>query len=136
MSRLYYGWRMVGVVSAMRVLGGGLHGYGFTVFFLPVSLDLGLTRAQTSLAFSLARAEGAIEAPIIGYVVDRFGPRPLMVAAALLAGIGYISLSWVNSYVGFLIVYLGLSPWRIRPALSKRRWWWRITGSCASARGR
>jgi sugar phosphate permease len=108
LATVYYGWRMVGVVSAMRVLGGGLHGYGFTIFFLPVSQDLGLTRAQTSLAFSLARAEGAIEAPIIGYVVDRFGPRPLMVAAALLAGIGYISLSWVDNYIGFLIVYLGL----------------------------
>lgn len=107
-ANIYYGWIMVGMVSAMRVIGGGLHGYGFTVFFLPVSQDLGLSRAQTSLAFSLARAEGAIEAPIIGYVVDRFGPRPLMVAAALLAGVGYIALSWVDSYFGFLVVYLGL----------------------------
>lgn len=107
-SNLYYGWVMVGVVSAMRMFGGGLHGYGFTVFFLPVSYDLGLNRAQTSLAFSLARAEGAIEAPLIGYLVDRFGPRPLMVTAALLAGVGYISLSWVNGYWGFLAVYLGL----------------------------
>lgn len=107
-ANLYYGWRMVGIVSAMRILGGGLHGYGFTVFFLPVSQDLGLNRAQTSLAFSLARAEGAIEAPVIGYLVDRFGPKPLMVAAALFAGIGYIVLSWVDSYAGFLATYLGL----------------------------
>jgi MFS family permease len=107
-SRLYPGWIMVGIVCAMRALGGGLHGYGFTVFFLPVSHDLGLNRAQTSLAFSLARAEGAIEAPLIGYIVDRFGPRPLMVAAALLAGVGYIALSWVDSYFAFLLVYLGL----------------------------
>ena len=48
---LYYGWRMIGLVSALRVLGGGLHQYGFTVFFLPVTQDLGLTRASTSLAF-------------------------------------------------------------------------------------
>jgi MFS family permease len=107
-SGLYYGWAMVGVVSAMRMFGGGLHGYGFTVFFLPVSQDLGLNRAQTSLAFSLARAEGAIEAPLIGYLVDRFGPRPLMVVAAALAGVGYILLSWVDGYIGFLAVYLGL----------------------------
>jgi MFS family permease len=33
---------------------------------------------------------------------------PLMVAAAALAGVGYISLSWVNGYLGFLAVYLGL----------------------------
>jgi hypothetical protein len=26
---LYYGWRMIGIVSALRVLGGGLHQYGF-----------------------------------------------------------------------------------------------------------
>ena len=32
-SQMFFGWRMVGLVSAMRVLGGGLHNYGFTVFF-------------------------------------------------------------------------------------------------------
>jgi hypothetical protein len=36
-SGLYYGWRMIGIVSALRVLGGGLHQYGFTVFFLPLA---------------------------------------------------------------------------------------------------
>lgn len=106
LSRIFYGWRMVGLVSAIRVVGGGLHQYGFTVFFLPISQDLGLSRAATSLAFSLSRAQGAIEAPLVGYLVDRFGPRPMITAAALLAGIGYILLSWVESYASFLIVYL------------------------------
>jgi sugar phosphate permease len=107
-SNLYYGWRMIGLVSALRVLGGGLHQYGFTVFFLPVTQDLGLTRAATSLAFSLARAEGSLAAPIVGYFIDRFGPKPIMLTAALMAGIGYILFSWVNSYTTFLIVYLGV----------------------------
>ena len=52
---LYFGWRMIAVSCAIRVLGGGLHAYGFTVFFLPVTQELGLTRAATSLVFSLAR---------------------------------------------------------------------------------
>jgi sugar phosphate permease len=108
LSGLYYGWRMIGLVSALRVLGGGLHQYGFTVFFLPVTQDLGLTRASTSLAFSLARAEGSLAAPIVGYLIDRYGPKPMMFTAALLAGIGYILFSWVNSYTTFLIVYLGV----------------------------
>jgi MFS family permease len=99
---------MIGIVSAIRVLGGGLHGYGFTVFFLPISQDLGLTRAQTSLAFSLARAEGAIESPFVGYLVDRLGPKPIIVTAAALTGIGYILLSWVDSYLGFLVIYLAV----------------------------
>ena len=107
-SRIFYGWRMIGLVSAIRVVGGGLHQYGFTVFFLPISQDLRLSRAATSLAFSLSRAQGAIEAPFVGYLIDRFGPRPIIVVAAFLAGIGYILLSWVESYTSFLIVYLAV----------------------------
>ncbi len=105
---LYYGWRMIGVVSALRILGGGLHQYGFTVFFLPVTQDLGLTRASTALAFSLARAEGSLTAPIVGYLLDRYGPKPLMLAAAGFAGVGYILFSFVTDYTTFLIVYLGV----------------------------
>lgn len=99
---------MVGLVSALRVLGGGLHNYGFTVFFLPLSQDLGLSRAATSLAFSLARVEGAIEGPFVGYIIDRFGPRPMILVATLMTGIGYILFAWVDSYTNFLIVYLGI----------------------------
>ncbi len=106
--RIFYGWRMVGLVTLIRVVGGGLHQFGFTVFFLPISQDLGLTRAATSLAFSLSRAQGAIEAPLVGYLIDRYGPRPIIVVAVFLAGVGYILLSWVNNYTNFMIVYLGV----------------------------
>jgi MFS family permease len=92
----------------VRVLGGGFHLYGFTVFFLPISQELGLSRAATSLAFSLARAEGAIEGPFAGYLIDRFGPRPIILAAVTLSGVGYMLLAGVNSYAAFLAVYLGV----------------------------
>jgi len=99
---------MVAAASALRVLGSGLHSFGFTVFFLPLSHDLGLSRTATSFAFSLARAEGAIEGPIVGHLLDRYGPRPIMLAAVLLMGIGYLVLSTVKTYAAFLIVYLGI----------------------------
>ena len=96
---------MVGLVSAMRVLGGGLHNYSFTVFFLPISQDLGLNRAATSLAFSLARAQGAIEGPYVGYLIDRFGPRPTILVATISCGAGDILLAWVDRYTTFLIFH-------------------------------
>jgi len=99
---------MIGLVSALRIIGGGLHNYGFTVFFLPVTQELGLSRASTSLAFSLARAQGSFLSPLVGYLVDRYGPKPMMITASLLAGVGYIVFSWVDSYTTFLIVYLGV----------------------------
>jgi MFS family permease len=104
----FYGWRMVAAGSAMRMLGGGFHLYGFTIFFLPITNELGLSRAATSLVFSLARAEGAVEGPLAGYVIDRYGPRPMMIAGVLMSGLGYMLLATVHSYTAFLAVYLGV----------------------------
>ena len=99
---------MVAAASALRVLASGLHSFGFTVFFLPLSQDLNLSRTSTSLAFSLARAEGAVEGPIVGHLLDRYGAKPVMITAVLLMGFGYMLLSTVDSYATFLIVYLGV----------------------------
>src|SRR5262245_57475214 len=108
LTGLFYGWRMVGASAAVRLLGAGLHSYGFTVFFLPLSQELNLSRTATSFAFSLSRAEGAIEGPVVGHLLDRYGPRPVMIVAVALMGVGYLLLSQINSYVAFLIIYTGL----------------------------
>jgi MFS family permease len=108
LTGLFYGWRMIAASAAVRVLGAGLHSYGFTVFFLPLSQELNLSRTATSFAFSLSRAEGAIEGPIVGHLLDRYGPRPVMMAAVLTMGIGYLLLSQIDSYVAFLLIYTGL----------------------------
>ena len=105
---VFYGWWMVAAGCGIRMLGGGFHLYGFTVFFLPITQELGLSRAATSLVFSLARAEGAVEGPLAGYLIDRLGPRPMILAGVILSGIGYMLLATVESYYGFLIVYLGV----------------------------
>jgi MFS family permease len=67
-----------------------------------------LNRAATSLVFSLARAQGAFEAPVAGYFLDRHGPRPLIVTAIIMTGIGHMLLAGVDSYVMLLIVYMGV----------------------------
>jgi MFS family permease len=105
---LYYGWRMVAVGSVLRILGGGLYFYGFSVFFLPLSQDLELSRASTSLVFSLARAQGAFEGPIAGYFMDRYGPRPLMIMALIMTGVGHMILSGIHSYLALVVVYMGV----------------------------
>lgn len=105
----FYGWRIVAAGGIAGALGSGLSFYGFSVFFLPISKSLELGRAATSLVFSLSRAEGAIEGPIAGYLIDRFGTRIMLFAGVLLMGLGYILLSQVNSFLTFLIVYMGIA---------------------------
>jgi hypothetical protein len=80
LSGLYYGWRMIGLVSALRVLGGGLHQYGFTVFFLPVTQDLGLTRAPPLWRFHLRICEN-----YLGQSIPCAGPTRCLPANAVRA---------------------------------------------------
>src|SRR5258705_5290620 len=98
LTGLFYGWRMVAASAAVRVLGAGLHSYGFTVFFLPLSQELNLSRTATSFAFSLSRAEGAIEGPIVGHLLDRYGPRPIMIAAVRTKGSGDLLSSQIQKH--------------------------------------
>lgn len=40
--------------------------YGFTVFFLPLSRDLGVSRTAISLLYGASRLEGGVEGPVVG----------------------------------------------------------------------
>ncbi|MDO8687951.1 MAG: MFS transporter [Dehalococcoidales bacterium] len=102
----FYGWRILAVSSITGAVGGGLTFFGFSVFFLPISESLKISRAAASLVFSLSRTEGAIEGPIAGYLIDKLGTRKVLFAAAAMMGIGYILLAKVDSFVTFLLVYL------------------------------
>lgn len=103
---IFYGWWIVGASSAMNGTGGSVHWQGFQVFFLPVAASLNLSHAMTALPFSLARAENGVMGPLTGWLIDRFGVRPLMIGGTIMTGVGYILLSFTNSYTSFLLVYL------------------------------
>jgi MFS family permease len=102
----FYGWWILGASALTNGIGGSIHWQGFTVMFLPVAESLGLSRAQTAMAFSLSRAENGIMGPFTGWLVDRYGPRPLMIGGTILVGIGYIMLSRTTSYRDFVLVYI------------------------------
>lgn len=105
---LFYGWRIVAFAVIANFMGAGIYTYGFAVFFLPITRDLELTRAQTSLIYSLSQAEAAVGGPPAGWVTDRFGPRKVLFWATVLVSSGYFILAQVRSYELFLVVYLGL----------------------------
>ena len=86
---------------------GGTFNTGFTLYFLPILTELHLSRAATSLPFSLAKLESAIEGPLVGYLIDRFDVRVMLVIGTTLAGLGFILLSFTQSYLVFVLVFMG-----------------------------
>ncbi len=106
--KIFYGWWVIIAASIIASLGGGFYFYGFTTLFLPLSAELELKRAATSAVFSLSRLEGSIEAPIAGWLIDRFGARKLLVVGIVFFGAGYIAMHWMNSFLMFVILYAGV----------------------------
>jgi MFS family permease len=106
-GRVFYGWWIVVIGCVQDAVKGGLFNTGFTLYFLPVLTELNLSRAATSLPFSLSRLEAALGAPFVGYLIDRFDVRVMLVAGTLLAGLGLILLSLTHSYLLFVLVFVG-----------------------------
>ena len=104
----YYGWWVLGATFVLGVLSGGIFSHSNAIFFGPIKRDLGLNSTQTSLIFSLVRAEGSFAGPIVGRFVDKFGARPMIIFGGLLASAGFMALSWVHNYVLFVVIFVGM----------------------------
>ena len=76
---IFFGWWVVFVSAALIFLTGGTFFYGFSVLFNPIVNEFGWSRAAISFAFSRRSEVGGIAAPIVRFLVDRVGPRRLMV---------------------------------------------------------
>lgn len=71
--------------------------------------SLGISQMQTNLIFAIARSEGGLEGPFVGWFIDKWGNKRILVPAVVLAGIGYILFTvYVHNYWTFALIYLGV----------------------------
>lgn len=89
----------------LALWGHGYHAYGFSALFKPIAVDLGLSRAETSIPSSIGRLEGGIEAPLTGWITDRFGARWIIIAGVFLISLSLILMYFVNSKWAFYAVW-------------------------------
>ena len=110
---LFYGWWIVIAGSISQGYTSGTFWQGFGAFFDPIVDQFGWGRATTSAAVSLQRTESGMISPFVGWFIDRFGPRRVMLAGIVATGLGFIMLSRINSlwqfYLAFTVITLGLS---------------------------
>ena len=108
-SRFFYGWWVVFASAAVILLSAGTFAYGFGTLVNPLTAEFGWSRAAISLGFSLRTEVGGLAAPLVGFWVDRFGPRMIMLVGVLIAGAGFILLSRVESLIAFYAVIVFIS---------------------------
>lgn len=107
-QRTAYNTRLVLSLSLAQLISWGSIFYMFSLVLEPLERDLGLSRAQVSLAFSLGLlAEGLMAYPV-GRWIDRGHERVVMTAGSILAGCCLVLHSWVTSPAGLYGVWVGL----------------------------
>lgn len=99
---------LVGWLSLAQLISWGSVFYTFTLIMGPLERELGLSRVESSLAFSLALlAEGLMAYPV-GRWIDRGHERAVMTGGSLLAGLCLFAHGWVASKAGLYVVWVGL----------------------------
>ncbi len=113
MRRVFYGWYIVAASVGLNFYLSIVFFQGFQIFFLPILNEFGWSRAMTSGAFSLRQLESGLLAPFIGFLVDRWGPRKIILTGVVLGAAGMIMMGFINSlwtfYAAFLLASLGTS---------------------------
>ena len=98
--------RLVFWLSLAQLITWGSVFYGFALLLEPVEKELGLTRAQSSLAFSLALlAEGVLAYPV-GRLIDRGYERAVMTGGSLLVVAGLAFHAQIRSVEGFYLAWV------------------------------
>lgn len=74
-SRLFYGWYIVAASWIMILL---MNAVAVGIFFKPMLEDFGWDRATLSLAQSAPLIVYAVASPLLGRLIDRYGPRAMI----------------------------------------------------------
>lgn len=93
---LYYGWIIALIAFATMAVSYALR-YSYTVFFVALYEEFGWSRASTATAFSITMVVYAIMNPLTGAALDRYGPRKLFPAGAVVLGLGLLGSSQLTS---------------------------------------
>ena len=105
LSTSAYNPRWVGWLSLGQLISWGSIYYLFALIMVPIEQEMGLTRAQSSLAFSLALlVEGLLAYPV-GRWLDRGHERLVMTAGSVLLGLCLMAHSFVTTKLGFYLAW-------------------------------
>jgi MFS family permease len=97
------GWPTL--VGSMIGMGAGISMFwpASSYFIKPLQAEFGWSRGQVSLTTSIGVLLTSLAMPLIGVLIDRYGPRAFILAGSILFSLAYLALSAMS---GQLIIYI------------------------------
>jgi MFS family permease len=95
-------------LSLPQLITWGSVFYTFSLLMTPLEAELGMGRAESSLAFSLALLAEGLMAYQVGRWIDAGRERRVMTLGSVWVGLGLVGHSWVTSVAGFYAAWIWL----------------------------
>ena len=100
---------MLVIASLVMFASGPGQSHTFSVFLLPISEDLGISRTSVSSAYAFATLVAAFGLPHVGRMIDRHGVRRVLTVVGVAFGTAGVAFGAVS---GFVLLTLGFGALR------------------------
>jgi OFA family oxalate/formate antiporter-like MFS transporter len=111
LNHIFYGWWIVLACFIIAIITGAVTFFGFTAFFEPLVREFGWSYTEVSFALSLRGMEMSLLAPVVGFLVDRYGSRRLAFLGVITIGLGFFLLSFTKTlwmlYASIVLIAFG-----------------------------
>lgn len=89
-------WRLIASIWLTLGVAFGLY-FSFPVFYVALLEEFGWSRGVAAGAFSLSAIVQGVLSPLVGALVDRVGPRRVMLGGGVVLGVSYLLGSWITA---------------------------------------
>jgi MFS family permease len=102
--KFYYGWIIVSVALVSMAFWFGIRA-NFSVFYVALLEEFAWNRAGSAGVQSVALLTYTVLAPLVGGLIDRFGPRRVVVPGILILALGLILCRTIETLAQFYLFY-------------------------------
>ena len=131
--RIFYGWWVLGGLFVMYAVSNGIATFTLPVFYSSFMDEYGWNQEEVTRPAAIKFLFASVFNLTAGFLFDRYSPRPIMGAGALLMVFGLTMFLSMDSLLHFTMIYLfvafGLSLCGLIPAmLTTSRWFTKYRG--------
>jgi MFS family permease len=102
-------WIVFGATLSMLVAQGPVILYTLGLFIKPLNQEFGWDRASISAAGGLAAISSAIAIPFVGWLIDRWGIRPVLLPVIVLAASSIALIALTPNSVGMFMLFFAIT---------------------------
>ena len=130
----YYGWVVLGTAGSSMFVRNAAGSLTFAVFVPLIADDTGWSRALIGGAAAVGGLLATGASPPVGWAIDRYGARLVLVLSLLIIGLSTIAMAWLWAHIAIFYAAMAVgrimfsSPLNVGAATVVGRWFVRQRG--------